>query len=355
MSTSDPDPDSNSLPNPVLDTKPPKHNESPQLPPFIPGRLSALLSKQQPIILDGALATYLESLGADISSSLWSASILLTRPDLIYKTHLDYFHAGAHVAITASYQASISGLTQHLKISESAAKDVVKTSVHLAKQARDDYVKSLSPEEREGRRGTLLIAGSVGPYGAFLADGSEYRGDYTLSAEEFKKFHRGRIESLVQAGVDVLACETIPSFSEGRALVELLREEFPETEAWFSFTLLDESYISDGTHLQKVIEVLEGEKNVAAVGVNCIREDMALGAIRKLKKLTTKAIVAYPNSGETWNAEMRGWEGSRNEGERLAERAKEWWDAGAMMIGGCCRTTPDDISIISQTLSSILI
>ncbi|KAF2787296.1 Homocysteine S-methyltransferase [Melanomma pulvis-pyrius CBS 109.77] len=317
--------------------------------------LSALLTSKPstPLILDGALATYLELLGADISTALWSATLLLSQPSLIHKTHLDYYHAGADIAITASYQASVQGLQKHLNLPEHEAKNVVKKSVELAIQARSDYLGSLTDEvEKERKSKRLLVAGSVGPYGAFLADGSEYRGDYVLSKSSMKDFHRGRISALIEAGCDVLACETLPSIGELEALVELL-EEFPGTEAWFSFTMKDAEHISDGTSLDKVCETLKECKQAVAVGVNCVPEETALGALKQLAKLTSKPLVVYPNSGEQWNAESRSWQGERNKGAQLAERTKEWWNAGARLIGGCCRTTPEDINIIEQSLRGV--
>ncbi|KAH7094929.1 homocysteine S-methyltransferase [Paraphoma chrysanthemicola] len=303
-----------------------------------------------PLILDGALATYLETLGADISSALWSASILLDQPSLIHRTHLDYFRSGANIAITASYQASIPGLVKHLGLSEVDAKAVVHKSVELARQAREDFVRERDSSGDESVRGELFVAGSVGPYGAFLADGSEYRGDYDISRSDMKDFHRGRIEALVAAGVDVLACETLPAKSEIEALIELLRDEFPGTEAWFTFTLRDGKMIADGTGLDEIAALFDNVPQVIGLGVNCVPDDLALEAIRNLKKVTEKALVVYPNSGEQWNAKAREWEGRKTEGSNLALKTVEWWEAGAVMIGGCCRTTPEDIGTMAQAL-----
>lgn len=248
---------------------------------------------------------------------------------------------------------------KHLTVSEEAAKVLVGKSVALARGARDEYFSSRRAHAARARLGeneereedeVLLVAGSVGPYGAFLADGSEYRGDYMLGKQQLKAFHRGRMQALVEAGVDVLACETMPSYAEICALAELLRDEFPGTEAWFSFTLRDAGHISDGTALEDVVKALEGAEQVVALGVNCVPSDLALGALKQLKKFTRKPLVVYPNSGELWNAERRDWEGSRSEGTQLAERTKEYWDAGARLIGGCCRTTPADIKVIADTL-----
>jgi homocysteine S-methyltransferase len=312
-----------------------------------PHKLSAQIASGRPIILDGALATYLETLGADISGDLWSAEILIRNPTLINKTHLHYYRAGANVAVTSSYQASTPGLREHLGLpSEEHAKSMVRFSVELAKQARDDYIRETGGDERE-----LWVAGSVGPYGAFLADGSEYRGDYDIPKDDMKKFHRGRIQALVEAGVDVLACETMPQKAEVEALLELLSTEFPTTEAWFSFTLRDSGHISDGTPLSEIASLFEDVEQVIALGFNCVQDDVMLKALRTLKPLVRRGtLVVYPNSGEQWNAQTRGWEGDRTEGSTLAEKTVEWREAGAGMIGGCCRTTPQDIGVMKAAL-----
>jgi homocysteine S-methyltransferase len=306
-------------------------------------KLSAHL--ESPIILDGALATYLETLGADISGALWSADILLQNPSLIKQTHLDYYRAGAQVAITASYQASLAGLSKHLKLSDEQGKDVVKKSVQLAQEARDEYLKETGQEQNQ-----LWIAGSVGPYGAFLADGSEYRGDYVLEKEDMKTFHRGRIQALVDAGVDVLACETIPSLRETEALLELLQREFEGEEAWFTFTLKDGQHISDGTPLERIAALFDGVKQVVALGFNCTPDDVALRALKPLQEGRKWKMIVYPNSGEQWNAAAREWEGKRTEGGLLAAKTRQWADAGAVLVGGCCRTTPKDITIMRDVL-----
>ncbi|KAH6637420.1 homocysteine S-methyltransferase [Boeremia exigua] len=310
-----------------------------------------------PVILDGALATYLETLGADISGALWSADILLQNPSLIKQTHLDYYRAGAQVAITASYQASLAGLSKHLNLDEEEGKDVVRKSVKLAQEARDQWVeehtKDSSSAEKSRIRNRLFVAGSVGPYGAFLADGSEYRGDYQLAKDDMKTFHRGRIQALVDAGVDVLACETIPSLGETQALIELLQQEFPDSEAWFTFTLRDADHIADGTPLAQIAALFDDAPQVVAVGFNCTPDDVGLAGLRALKPLQEGkrwVMIVYPNSGEQWNAAAREWEGQRTEGGQLAAKTRQWADAGAVLVGGCCRTTPEDIGVMRDVL-----
>lgn len=303
--------------------------------------LSDLLEKQGFIVLDGALATELERHGSDLNSNLWSADVLLKNPSLIQQVHLEYFLAGADVAITSSYQVSAQGL-EKAGLSTVDVSNLVRRSVQLASRAREE-ANAKQPNRNH------LIAGSVGPYGAFLADGSEYRGDYDLSEEELRQFHRARLEALIYAGVDLLAIETIPSFSETLALKALL-VEYPTARAWFSFTLRDGSHISDGTSLAKVVDVLDTCAQVVAIGVNCVPPELTMDALKVLASLTAKPLVVYPNSGESYDASSKSWDNKRNQSSDLARLSSEWLDLGAKFIGGCCRTTPEDIRRIRAVL-----
>ncbi|MEV7663077.1 homocysteine S-methyltransferase [Paenarthrobacter sp. NPDC089316] len=307
--------------------------------------LSTLLASGTDLVLDGALATELEAHGCDLEDALWSAKVLLEQPHLIKQVHRDYFDAGASVAITASYQATPQGFARRgLSVDESL--DLVALSVRLADEARREYIAA-NPEA-----GPLLVAGSVGPYGAYLADGSEYRGDYTLSGAEFRDFHRPRIAALVEAGADFLACETLPSFAEAEALLALVAEF--DVEAWFTFTLRDSGHISDGTPLGQVAALLGAEPRVAAVGVNCVPLELVSDALRVLQGVTERPLVAYPNSGETYDAVTKTWgpsEGVQGDGT-LAGNAAQWRENGARLIGGCCRTTPRDIEDLAANMTS---
>jgi homocysteine S-methyltransferase len=226
-------------------------------------------------------------------------------------------------------------------------KELITRSVRLAIQARAQ-VTEVDPNRK------CFVAGSVGPYGAFLANGAEYTGDYELPEEDMKEFHRPRIETLVLAGVDVLACETIPSFEEMRALLSLL-EEFPTAICWVSFTMRDENHLSDGTPLSKALALLNASPQVVAVGVNCVPEDTVTKALVSFSALTQKPLLAYPNSGELYDPVTKTWSGPNSRGSHLIEQAQEWNKLGARLIGGCCRTTPDDIRTIKTAFSSTAI
>lgn len=316
--------------------------------------VARLLKDAPALILDGALATELENRGLDLSSKLWSAKALEETPEAIYGVHLDYFRAGADVAITASYQATPLGLSEHLGMSLEQSQKLIRCSVELAQQARDTALQEEREKTPSARPRQLLVAGSVGPYGAFLANGSEYRGDYQLSNEEFKDFHRPRIEALIAANVDILAYETIPSLPEIKALIELLETDFTNSTAWLGVTLResDASLLSDGSPMSEVVRLVNACDQIVSVGVNCIPEQNVSAALDYLKPLTDKPLIVYPNSGETWNAEARQWNGQRAKGKEHAEVVQEWFGKGAKLIGGCCRTGPKDIQNIRDTLAS---
>lgn len=312
-----------------------------------PSELVGALANGQSLIIDGALATELETRGHDLSHALWSGKTLIEDPDCIRQVHLDYFLAGANIAITASYQASIRGLEEHLSLSETQAKDLVKLSASLAQQARTQAYDADVPSTRK-----LLVAGSVGPYGAYLADGSEYRGDYACTADEFKAFHRPRIAALLDADVDLLALETIPSFNETRALLDLLRTEFPSATAWLGCTLRSATQISDGTPIQDVLALVSQHKDqIVSFGINCVPPNSAVESLRHMSSVTALPLLCYPNSGETYVPSEHAWTGDKA-GHQMRESALQFRAAGAKLIGGCCRTTPADIRNIAAALGN---
>ncbi|OCK77467.1 homocysteine methyltransferase [Lepidopterella palustris CBS 459.81] len=309
--------------------------------------IATLLASKATITLDGALATELEARGVDISSPVWSAQALVTHPSLIRDIHFDYFCAGADIAITCSYQATPQGFGEHLGLSEKDSINLIKKSVYLAKEAREDALCSLPPHLSR----TLLVAGSVGPYGAYLADGAEYHGNYNLPKEDMKDFHRVRIKALVDAGVDMLACETLPNLLEVIALLELLAEEFPDVVTWMSFTLSGPGHISDGTAAEDVLNILNASPQVVAVGFNCIPTSLVVEALKAWKPYTTKPLLCYPNSGERYDTVTKSWDGKRAETALVRDLVVEARRQGVDIFGGCCRCGPADIENVCIALS----
>ena len=300
--------------------------------------LDAFLARQPIMVLDGALATDLERRGADLVDPLWSAKSLVEQPELIRRVHWEYFNAGADVATTATYQATFEGFARR-GFDVDAAAHLMRSAVRLALEARDDFW--VLPGNRKGRL-RPLVAASIGPYGAFLADGSEYRGHYGLSESALKDFHRPRFKVLAAAGADLLAFETSPCLSEAVALAELLTE-FPALHAWMSFSCQDGSRNCEGQSVSACAAALQPFTQIAAVGVNCSRPEHIASALSLMGAHTDKPLLAYPNSGERYDAVAKTWLGSA---ESFADRSRAWYEAGARLIGGCCRTTPDDVAML---------
>jgi homocysteine S-methyltransferase len=303
--------------------------------------ISNILASYPAVILDGALATELERRGCNLKDKLWSAKVLLETPELIRQVHLDYYMAGADCAITASYQATIEGLSRR-GLNEKEAIELIQSSVRLAVEARDEFWKD---EAHRVGRPRPFVAASVGPYGAYLADGSEYSGDYGLTETQLMDFHRPRMKALIETDADILACETIPCLVEAQALTRLLKE-FPNVSAWISFSCRDEAHVCHGEKLEDCVRLVSQSPQVAAVGVNCTSPTFVSSLIREVQKATDKPILVYPNSGETYDAASHAWDG-RPVCDSFADQAKEWVQVGARGIGGCCRTTPDDIRAVA--------
>jgi len=308
--------------------------------------IQSFLQSTGVMILDGGLATALEARGFDLNDPLWSAKILIEQPEAIRRIHLDYLDAGADCISTASYQATIDGFEKK-GLSEAESVDMLRRSVQLALSARDEF---WARGDHRPDRHRPLVAASIGPYGAYLADGSEYTGDYDLGEGELLEFHRKRWEILCAAGPDLLACETIPSLHEARALIRLL-ERTATIPAWFSFTCRDGFHISDGTRIADAIAPLENCNQVLAVGVNCVAARLIPGLIRQLREASDKLIVVYPNSGEAYDATARRWRPGE-EAIDIGRECVEWHRLGARLIGGCCRTGPEEIRRTSEALRS---
>jgi homocysteine S-methyltransferase len=304
--------------------------------------LDDFFARRALVILDGALATELERRGADLNDPLWSAKLLIEKPELIRQVHLDYFVSGADVATTSSYQATFEAFAKR-GFDAAASAQLMRDSVRLAVEARDAFWAT--PANRVGRI-QPLIAASVGPYGAMLADGSEYRGHYGLSEEQLMEFHRPRLQVLVDSGADLLACETIPCLAEARAIARLL-PEFPGAAAWISFSCRDGLHTSEGELLGDCVAALEGFEQVVAVGVNCTAPEHIASLVDQMHARTRKPILVYPNSGEHYDAAHKQWHGNPS-ASHFAEQARGWHVRGARLIGGCCRTTPDDIAAVQH-------
>lgn len=298
------------------------------------------------MVIDGGLASELEYSGFDLRDELWSARLLAEAPEAILDVHTSYLEAGADCIISASYQATIESFVDR-GATEKAAEEYIRLAVRLAVTARDGFWEQAADQQNRLRP---LVAASVGPYGAYLANGSEFTGDYDLDEGGLVEFHRRRWEILCSSGADLLACETIPSADEARALARLLTNT-PDTHAWFSFSCRDGEHISDGTPIIECVRELATIPRVVAVGVNCTAPVHISSLVRNIRAVTQTPIVVYPNSGESWDADRKCWSGSADP-RAFAAKGRVWRDDGAQLLGGCCRTRPDDIRRLREMLES---
>ena len=285
------------------------------------------------LISDGGLATELEARGHDLSDDLWSARLLAEAPDEIVAVHEAFFRAGAHIATTASYQASFEGFAAQ-GIDRVEAERLMRRSVELARSARG------------AASAPAWVAASVGPYGAMLAQGEEYIGRYGLSVAELAAWHRPRLEVLAAADPDVLALETIPDSDEAEALVGLVGEQ--DIPAWLSYTVAGDRTRA-GQPLEEAFAVAADVPQIVAVGVNCCAPADVLGAVVTARRVTGKPVIVYPNSGEVWDGANRVWVGTPGMDTGLAA---EWVAAGARIVGGCCRVRPDDIAAMAAATTA---
>ncbi len=308
-----------------------------------PGSLADALAAG-PVVLDGGLATQLERDGHDVTGALWSARLLREDPDAVVAAHRAFLDAGARVVTTASYQATVEGFAR-AGVEAAEAADLLRRSVALARRA----------VEEAGLAGQAWVAASVGPYGAMLADGSEYTGAYAAATggPALQAFHRPRLEVLAEAGADLLACETVPALAEAEALAtELARLDVP---AWLSLTTVtapgpdgERVLTRRGEDAAQAFALAREVPAVVAVGVNCTPPGGVLAAVRLAAEASGGPVVAYPNSGETWDAGARRWRGRPH----LAPAdIAAWVGAGARLVGGCCRVGPEQVAVLAEQLS----
>ena len=294
------------------------------------------LDEQGFVLLDGGLATALEAAGHLLDSALWSARLLLDAPDGVRAAHSAYLEAGADCITTASYQASFEGFAA-AGLGAREAEALLRRSVVLGRETKAEFWSST---DHAGRL-EPIVAASAGPYGAFLADGSEYGGRYRVRREALVDFHRARLHVLADTEADLVAFETIPSLPEAEVLAELLTE-VPDTWAWITFSCRDETRLWDGGKVMDAVRAVDGVANLAGVGVNCTAPRHVTRLIAEVRSATERPIIVYPNSGETYDAGAHAWVGKPAGADWLGG-AREWFAEGARVLGGCCRVGPGTI------------
>ena len=292
------------------------------------------------LVLDGGSATTLESAGHDLSSGLWSAALLRDDPQAIVAMHLDFLRAGADVIETTTYQASRMGFTA-AGMTTSDADELLRVGCRLARTAVEQYMAEPGFDESRYSFGKPLIAASIGPYGAALADGSEYRGNYGVAAADLRQFHLERIEVLADCDVDLFAFETVPDLDEARVIVELMgTAQYAQIPYWLSFTADSNKRLAGSALFADAVQLAATGANCVAIGLNCTKPEFITPLLRNAQDIAPQlARVVYPNAGRVWDAVARDW---LDEGIAILPTAsvQEWREAGAVMVGGCCGLGP---------------
>ncbi|MGW7987035.1 homocysteine S-methyltransferase [Staphylococcus shinii] len=299
-------------------------------------RLLEKLEDQSPLVLDGGLATTLEQAGCNLNSSLWSSEVLKNNPVKIKEAHQAFTDAGADILLTSTYQAS------YQTFSDIGLKDI----------EIEQLFTTAVGQIMESTASTQVIVGSLGPYGAYLSDGSEYTGDYELSYEDYFKFHRARIDALITRGIHDFVFETVPKFEEVKAIVEYIVPYYKNQTFWLSVTVDDFGNLSDGTNFEDLCEYIKTHKEeIPIFGINCSSVVGVNQAIDKGLTSLSQTIALYPNGGAQYNAETKQWE-SKGDSHLIIEQVSKWLKQGVKIIGGCCQTTPEDIKNIHVKINA---
>ena len=312
-------------------------------------KLQSIFDHNGIMVIDGSMSTALERLGANLNHSLWTCKVLAEQPDLIRRVHADYFRAGADCGITASYQATIPGLMEN-GYTESEAEEIIRRSVRLLCEARQEWWDEEG--KAAGREWPLCLAG-IGPYGAYLADGSEYRGNYAITDEELREFHRRRMEVMWEEKPDLFLIETIPSFREALICADLA--ESLGADYWISFSCKDGTHINDGTPIADCARALGAAEHphLQILGVNCTDPRYIVSLIEELKGNTDLPIAVYPNSGDVYDPKTKSWK-KAGAGMAFGAFASMYMKAGATAVGGCCTTVDEHIRQVAAARAAFL-
>lgn len=288
------------------------------------------MSSSGAVLLDGGLSTALGDRGIVVGGELWTGELLRHQPDVVADAHRDFVSAGAEVIITGSYQLSFDGCSR-------------------AGWADDEIVTALRNSTVAARMAAMeetLVAASVGPYGAFLADGSEFRGAYGVTRSRLREFHQRRLEELVASEPDLLAIETQPDFDEIDVVLDIVSDIAPDMPFWVSCTVTEPGRIAGGAPWEQVVNRVAGVESAIAVGINCSAIEVISPTLQTAD--TDLPFVIYPNLGQQWDGVTDSWSGPRH--DVTEELVTEWVSLGARLIGGCCGFGRADIAALGRLL-----
>ncbi len=275
--------------------------------------------------LDGGLSTALEAQGLAIDGAMWTGELLLSNPEAVTAAHRSFVDAGADIIITGSYQLSFEG-GRRSGWTDDDVERALRNSTTAARLAAND---------------DTLVAASIGPFGAHLNDGSEFRGNYGVTDRVIREYHDRRLELLLETEPDVLALETMPDLTEVRILLDLIESKSPDMPYWVSFTVSESGAISGGGTFAEACALVENYANAMAVGINCSPLAVITPTLSVVE--TDLPFIVYPNAGQTWDSDAMAWVGVPEFATQL--HVDEWVRLGARIVGGCCGYGPADIGL----------
>jgi S-methylmethionine-dependent homocysteine/selenocysteine methylase len=294
----------------------------------LPASWSSRLGAGAPVLLDGALGTELERRGVPSSLPLWSTQALLEAPDTVSAIHREYALAGAEVLTAGTFRTQQRTLARAGDAGlEGEAAALTRHAVLLARRAAEAAPR------------TCWVAGSAPP----LEDC--YRPDLVPADDVAAAEHREHIAHLVEAGIDVIAVETMNCVREARIAARAAADS--GVPFWVSFVCDPDALLLSGESLRAAIDAVR-DAGPTAVGVNCVPPSAVAGCLPVLRSCGIDFLV-YANLG------MPEEDGSRSEEQGPTEFAGEvdrWTAAGARMVGGCCGTRPDHIRAVADALTA---
>jgi homocysteine S-methyltransferase len=297
------------------------------------------MSQGEVIILDGATGTELQKRGVPMDDLAWSATAIVTHPDVIRDIHRDYLRAGADIITTNTF-GTLSLSLRGTRLADRVA-EVNRRAVQLAQEARAD----------SGR--PICIAGSMAGM-----IGTVYWRDASSSADTIQAAYREQAKLLADAGVDLLFLEMTQDVGVGVAAVQGACEAGLPLWVGFSCNFMSALQGSepplvaqgrDGKQypFEQLIEPVMAAGGEVA-GVMHSHVDLMDRALDVVFQHWKGPVSAYPESGD-WTPPNWGFDTVIAPSAFVAA-AERWVARGVQVVGGCCGTGPDHIQLLSARM-----
>jgi methionine synthase I (cobalamin-dependent) len=299
------------------------------------------LKDNEVVILDGAIGTELERLGAPMHQDAWCAAAMETHPSLISAVHRSYIEAGADV-ITANTYASTRMALERGGLGEQM-RPWNELAMRMARQTIE--------ESSNGR--PVCLAGSVSTFGLF--------GDTPVEDQQIRRWFEEQAEILVGVGADLLLVETLAAdMSTVVAAVEsTARFDVPVWVAISGLVDRDSGELRLGVEESQehsasrrshelLSEAVERTVNAGANTLLLMHSDLKAirPALEVMRAHHDGWLGVYPNAGH-WLRPQWAFVDQVEPVDFVAE-AEAWYDTGARILGGCCGIGPDHITALSQ-------